>query len=481
MKQTPAVVWFRTDLRLADNPALTAAIARGGPLVPVYIWAPQEEGDWAPGAASRWWLHHSLERLRGALAQLGAQLILRRGPMLETLCGLVRDTKAGAVFWSRRYEPAVLERDRRIEQQLCALGCQVEIHPANLLTDPITVRNKSGKPFQVFSAFWKSCLASIEMSEPLPAPRRLVGPARNVPSLPLKALELEPRVNWAGGLAASWQPGEEGSTRQLQRFCQTKLGDYRLERDRPAWAGTSRLSAHLHFGEITPRQIWHSLGHAMPSAFRAESWKGTKFFAEIGWREFAYHLLFHFPFTPTEPLRAEFKDFPWRNQAAQLKAWERGLTGYPLVDAGMRELWATGWMHNRARMVVASFLIKDLLIPWKQGARWFWDTLVDADLANNTLGWQWTAGCGADAAPFFRIFNPVSQGEKFDAQGEYVRRWVPELARLADCWIHKPWQAPATVLRDAGIKLGRSYPLPIVDHSQARNRALAAFGKIRSR
>lgn len=480
MNQKPAVVWFRNDLRLADNPALKAAAECGGPIMPVFIWAPEEEGEWAPGAAARWWLHQSLTQLEGALVKLGARLIVRRGGSFDALKELVRQTGARRVFWNRRYEPAIVERDRRVEEQLRTCGCQVGIHEANLLTDPWTVRNKSGRPFQVFTAFWKSCLASMQAPEPLPAPRRLAAFSKPLTLLPLRALDLEPGSNWTSGLAAAWQPGEAGAALLLRRFCATKSAGYRLERDRPDRAGTSRLSPHLHFGEISPRQICQSLAHAAPNTeLRDDAWKDCQFFTEIGWREFAHHLLCHFPHIVTQPLRREFERFPWRDDGQRLTAWQRGQTGYPMVDAGMRELWATGWMPNRVRMVVASFLVKDLLIPWQKGARWFWDTLIDADLANNTLGWQWTAGCGADAAPFFRIFNPVSQGEKFDPQALYVRHWVPEIAQLPDRWIHQPWQAPASVRSEAGVELGRSYPFPIADHPTARRKALALFAKFK--
>jgi len=483
MGQSPSVVWFRSDLRVADNPALSAAVQWGGPIIPLFIWAPDEEGDWAPGAASRWWLHQSLARLSDSLKSLGAPLIIRHGGRSsEILEDVVRKSQAVAVFWNRRCEPAVFERDRQVEQRLRKSGCHVEVFPANLLTNPWAVRNKSGKPFQVFTAFWNSCLGSIEPASPLPPQKRLMRVSKLLESASLKALELEPRINWASGLAAAWQPGEAGAKKALRKFCSVNLTEYRAQRDFPANDGTSRFSPHLHFGEISCREVWHMLGSAAQGSGRkAPVWKHNKYVSELGWREFAHYLLCHFPDTTDKPLRSEFEHFPWRKNERLLEAWQRGRTGYPLVDAGMRELWATGWMHNRVRMIAASFLVKELLIPWQTGARWFWDTLVDADLANNTLGWQWTAGCGADAAPFFRIFNPVSHGEKFDPKGEYVRRWVPEVARLPEQWIHKPWQAPVAVLRGAGIDLGRSYPFPIVDHSEARTKAMAAFDRLKMR
>jgi deoxyribodipyrimidine photo-lyase len=315
----------------------------------------------------------------------------------------------------------------------------------------------------------------------LPAPRRISAPVTWPKSLALEAFELEPRIKWAEGMRAAWKPGFEGAQAQLKRFLSGGLSNYGEDRNRPDLASTSRLSPHLHFGEISPRQIWRAVGgqpadHNSPQPAS----KLSQFHAELGWREFAHHLLYHFPNTPSEPLRAAFKEFPWRKNGAFLKAWQEGRTGYPIVDAGMRELWATGWMHNRARMIVASFLVKDLLLPWTEGARWFWDTLVDADLAQNTLGWQWAAGCGADAAPYFRVFNPVSQGEKFDPLGGYVRHWCPELAKLPNKWLHRPWQAPQEILERANLQMGRHYPKPLVSHAIAREIALEAFFKIKS-
>ncbi len=464
------VVWFRLDLRLADNPALQAAVGRQRPVLPVFIWSPEEEGRWPPGAASRWWLHQSLTKLDAALRQRGSRLIVRRGPTLGAIRALLKETGASAVYWNRRYEPAVIERDRHIESALRQDGITTDSFNASLLFEPSTVVTRQDKPYRVFSAFWKACLSHPEPGAPAPAPGNLKRPRRWPTSLPLSELALEPTIDWAGGLRSSWCPGEMGASQELKRFLGDVLSDYARARDHPAHVGTSRLSPHLHFGEIGPRQIWSAIQRQRSGSSDA----GQAYLRELGWREFAYHLLFHFPHTPEQPLRENFADFPWRRDRKNLRAWQRGETGYPMVDAGMRELWHTGWMHNRVRMIVASFLVKDLLIPWQQGAAWFWDTLVDADLANNTLGWQWTAGCGADAAPYFRIFNPVSQGEKFDPEGDYVRRWVPELANVAMKWIHKPWQAPAGSLPAAAGK----YPRPIVEHGAARERALQAWRKI---
>lgn len=475
-----SLVWFRQDLRLADNPALHAALRLGGAAVPVFIHAPEEESPWMPGGASNWWLHQSLSALEGSLRAIGSRLTIRRGPTVETLHALIQETGATAVFWNRRYEPAVIASDAEVKESLRSHGIKAESFNGALLHEPWMIRNKSDRPFQVFTPFWKNCLAEPDPDGPLSAPKLIPSPAKWPKSLALEKLELEPKINWTGGFRAAWQPGETGAAVNLRKFLTHAFADYAEMRDQPALTGTSRLSPHLHFGEISPRQVWHGLrALAEKRGWATAKWRGSQFLTELGWREFAHHLLFHFPRTPDEPLRPEFRNFPWQDNAAALKAWQRGRTGFPIVDAGMRELWATGWMHNRVRMIAASFLVKDLLLPWQAGARWFWDTLVDADLANNSLGWQWSAGCGADAAPYFRVFNPTSQSEKFDPNGDYIRRWCPELSRLPAQCIHQPQSAPPEILRAAGVELGHEYPKPIVDHAAARATALAAFAKIR--
>lgn len=467
-----SVVWFRQDLRLRDNPALQAAVQDRGKIIPLFIWSPGEEGPWPAGAASRWWLHQSLKRLDGALHTKNSRLIIRRGKGLPVLLRVIRETGADAVYWNRRYEPAPVKRDRVIERQLRGRGLKVETHNASLLFEPWEIQNGQGRPYKVFTPFWNRCLSHGSLAEPLPVPRDLPAPGRWPASLTVEELGLEPRAGRTKGIGKAWCPGEQGAMRALKKFLGEAVFSYKTGRDRPGRAGTSRLSPHLHFGEISPRTVWHALsGKPAAGPYRRQ----------LGWREFANHLLYNFPDTPLEAFRPGYDRFPWQEDPVALKAWQKGLTGYPLVDAGMRELWSTGWMHNRVRMIAASFLVKHLLIPWQAGAKWFWDTLADADLANNTLGWQWAAGSGADAAPYFRIFNPVRQGERFDPEGDYVRRWIPELARLPWGFIHKPWEAPPEVCARAGIRPGKDYPLPIVDPDLGRKRALLAYSRFRKK
>ncbi len=446
MPEGAVLLWFRQDLRLSHNPALAAALNAGSPVIPVFVWAPEEEAAWPLGAASRWWLHRSLASLERDLEKHGSRLIIRRGPAIGTLRSLVAESGATAVFWNRRYEPTAIARDGEVKSALRAQGLAAESFNGNLLFEPWTIRNTAGQPFQIFSAFWRACGNKPPATLAAGAPARLPSPEAWPPSLQLAALALEPAIDWAAGLRETWEPGEAGARRQLRRFLKEALAEYPAGRDRPALAGSSRLSPHLHFGEISPREVWDQV-HALMDERREAS---QAYLRQLGWREFAYHLLYHHPESPHQALRRKFDRFPWHTQPELFEKWTQGRTGYPLVDAGMRELWRTGWMHNRVRMVVASFLVKHLLIGWQDGAAWFWDTLVDADLANNTLGWQWVAGCGADAAPYFRIFNPTVQAEKFDPAGEYCRRWIPELLTAA-------------------------YPAPIVDHAEARARALAAL------
>jgi deoxyribodipyrimidine photo-lyase len=474
------LLWFRQDLRIADNPALAAALELGEPVVPVFIFAPEEEGAWAPGGASRWWLHHSLAKLDAQLRRRGSRLILRRASdSAQELTALAQECDAGHILWNRRYEPAGVERDQAIKSRIGGAGMTARSFNGALLHEPWEVKNKAGKPFQVFSAFWRHCLTLPDPTAPLSEPASLPAPPRWPASLQLAALQLEPQPDWARGIDAAWLPGGEGAHASLDKFLKNPLADYESSRDRPGLAGTSRLSPHLHFGEISPRQVWHAVRAASLARGRHSSWRDSQFLTELGWREFAHHSIYHYPFLPDHPWNERFAAFPWKSDAAGLRAWQRGATGFPIVDAGMRQLWKTGWMHNRVRMIAASFLVKDLLVDWTMGARWFWDTLVDADLANNSLGWQWVAGCGADAAPYFRIFNPVLQATRFDPDGTYVRDWVPELARLPGEWIHQPWAAPTDVLSQAGVRLGIEYPHRLIDHDQARLEALTALATLK--
>ena len=470
----PVILWFRQDLRLADNPALLAAAATRRPIVPVYIF--EEAGRWPPGAASRWWLHESLATLARALAGLGdggPRLVLRRGRALDVLSDLSAETGARTVYVNRRYEPDAAARDEAIRRVLGGSGVAVQSFSASLLFEPGTIATAAGTPFRIFDPFWRACTSLPPPAPPEPGPERLDSLVPGPASDSLEAWGLLPIPDWAQGLRSRWTPGEAGAAARLDAFLTEALVCYAEDRDRPGSLSTSRLSPHLHFGEIGPRQVWHAVREAAEAQGVVAA--GQACLRQLGWREFCYTLLSHYPEMPDEPLRAEFAGIPWRSDAGALRAWQKGRTGYPIVDAGMRELWTSVWMHNRVRMIAASFLVKDLLLPWQAGETWFWDTLVDADLANNAANWQWVAGCGVDAAPYFRIFNPVLQGKRFDPDGSYVRRWIPELARLASEHIHAPWQAPADALGEARVRLGRDYPLPIVDHEAARVRALAAF------
>jgi deoxyribodipyrimidine photo-lyase len=461
-----AIVWFRRDLRLVDNAALSEAVANATHVIPVFIHAPEEEAPWQPGAASNWWLHHSLAALDQQLAAAGTPLIVRAGDSVAELERLIAETGADAVYWSRLYEPAIIERDQRVRAALAARAIATHDFNAALLFEPGEITNKSGAPYKVFTPFWRAALHQLQLHAPRPAPGKIAGVA-GLDSLPLEELKLLPSIPWDKGLHAAWRPGEENGLAQLQKFVDSCVGQYQEDRNRPDLRGTSRLSPHLHFGEISPRQVaWVAQQAAADSA--AIDQGVEVFLSEIGWREFAHHLLVHFPYTLDRPLREGFNRFPWRTgEGEDFAAWCTGQTGIPLIDAGMRELWHTGWMHNRVRMVVASFLTKNQLISWQAGARWFWDTLVDADLASNTLGWQWTAGCGADAAPFFRIFNPVRQGEKFDADETYIRRWCPELKNVPHGAGHAPWTADGTLAE------------PIVDLALSRKVALEAFRQLK--
>lgn len=473
MSDSPVIVWFRRDLRISDQPALTEAIATGRPVVCVFIWAPEEEKTWAPGAATRWWLHYSLEALNQSLEQLGSKLILRKGASKKALETLIHETGAKTIFWNRVYEPVLRTRDESIKEGLKKDGFEVRSFNSHLLFEPWEIQNQQKKPFQVFTPFWKHALLLNLEHKVLKAPKSILSPKVLPKSVTLESYELLPKIQWDTVMKAEWMPGAMGAQKSLSRFLKSAVDTYKTDRDRPDLLGTSKLSPHLHFGEVSPREAEAALDVAIKSMKdKVALASANHFLFEIGWREFAYHLLYHFSHTPDQPLRTQFEKMPWIQDKKLLKAWQRGETGYPIVDAGMRELWATGWMHNRVRMIVASFLTKDLMMSWHDGAKWFWDTLVDADLASNTLGWQWAGGCGADAAPYFRIFNPILQGEKFDPDAKYVKKWIPELKNIDASKIHKVWE-----LNDA--ELHKKYPRPIVDHSFARDRALKAFASIK--
>ncbi len=468
MSGPPVLVWFRNDLRLADHAALDAAIETGRPLVPVFILDDEAAGPWSLGGASRWWLHHSLVSLDRALHQRGARLLLRRGETSAALSRLAAQTGGAEVFAGAAVEPWA----RRLEQRLRQDGIALRLFRTVSLFDPGTLRTQSGGPFSVYSPFSRAAFAAGVPPPPLPAAERIPTLSEPPASDLLGDWNLLPRrPDWADGLRETWRPGEAHALERLRAFLGSSLETYAADRDRPATDGTSMLSPHLHFGEISPAQVWHAAATcAAPAAHR--------FLCEQLWREFSINLLWYHQKLPEEPLLPAFANMPWRHDEAALRAWQRGRTGIPIVDAGMRQLWHTGWMHNRVRMIAASFLVKHLLILWQQGEAWFWDTLVDADLANNSASWQWVAGSGADAAPYFRIFNPVLQGKKFDPDGDYVRTWVPELSALDAGFVHNPWDAPPLILRQAGIELGRTYPHPIIDLQQGRQRALRAFASL---
>jgi deoxyribodipyrimidine photo-lyase len=457
------LVWFRQDLRLSDNAALSAAAAKG-PVIPAFVLDDQTPGDWRWGGASRWWLHQSLESLSKKIP-----LVLTRGKTEIQLEKLLKETGASALHFTRDYAPWSTGLEQRIKQMCDRLGVECYRHSGFLLHEPESIRNGSGDVYKVYTPFSRACFAKGEPPPARPEPKLSFADAPQGDDL--SAWNLMPiSPNWSQGFEAGWKPGEQGAQKALAKFIDEGLAHYADGRDRPDKNYTSRLSPHLHWGEISPRQVWQATRQAMAAANGALDASGEKFLKEILWREFSYHLLHLFPQLPEQPFKPEYAEFPWGPNDAALRKWQRGQTGYPIVDAGMRELWAAGIMHNRVRMIVASFLVKDLFIPWQQGARWFWDTLVDADIASNSASWQWVAGCGADAAPYYRIFNPVLQGQKFDPEGDYVRRWVPELSGLPNGFIHAPWEManPPT-----------AYPKPMVNHDVARKAALEALKSIK--
>ena len=473
-----ALVWYRDDLRLSDHVALHAAAKSHASVAFVYVLDDRAPGIRPLGGAARWWLAQSLRALQASLRQRGASLVLRKGSAPAVIAALAREIGAEAVYWNEIAQAAHRAVEDQVAAALNEIGIATHRFPGDLLASPNQIRNKENRGLRVFTPFWRRVQALGDPPKPLPAPKTLKGVA-DLAGDRLEDWKLEPtRPDWAGGLRDNWQPGEASAQAALKAFLGGGIAGYSGDRDRPDRDGTSRLSPHLRFGEISPRQIWHAARFAAAEHPRLSA-DIEKFLSELGWREFCRHLLFDVPDLATRNLQPHFDSFPWKQDAKALRAWQRGLTGYPIVDAGMRELWHTGVMHNRVRMVVASFLVKHLLIDWREGERWFWDTLVDADAGSNPANWQWVAGSGADAAPYFRVFNPILQGEKFDPDGVYVRRWVPELAPLPDKLIHQPWTATPLELASAGIELGKTYPQPIVDHKAGRERALAAYATIR--
>lgn len=477
MHPAPIVVWLRRDLRINDNPALYHAAQQECPILPVFIWAPEEETPWAPGGAHKWWLHHSLTRFSESLKSHNMRLIVRQGPSLQHLLEIVEQTGAGAVYWNTRYEPAGKRTDASIHKTLKNKGIEARTFASHLLHQPDLIKTGGGGPYKVFTPYWKKLKSTLHVPEALAEPKESLSIKNPPASLQISDLQLLPETDWAKEFPSLWTPGEETAHERLHYFVDHLMQDYAVNRDVPSEDGTSRLSPHLHFGEISPRQIWQTVSQKMSSTDYHES--GECYLREIAWREFSYHLLHHFPQTTTTNLRPAFDKFEWNTDLDLLKRWQKGQTGYPIVDAGMRQLWATGWMHNRVRMIVASFLTKHLLTAWQHGASWFWDTLVDGNLANNTMGWQWSAGSGADAQPFFRIFNPITQSQKFDANGLYIKEWVPELRALPAKYIHTPWTLAAPLQHHLNFYPGKTYPLPMVDHKTARETALDAYQKIR--
>jgi len=483
--QKPAIVWFRDDLRLADHPALNAAVASGNPVLAIYILDEVSDGIRSMGAAQKWFLHHALLGLSYGLKSFGSRLDVFEGSSTEIIRRLAAETGASAIYWNRRCGEAELAIDAGLKSALHKNGLTVKSFQGNLLHEPYSLKTGSDGPYRVYSPFWRAITSQGEPREPMQAPDKIGSATCPDGTIGIDDLRLLPsRPNWAKGWEEVWQADEKGAAKMLETFLDEGLNGYATGRDFPSKQHVSRLSPFLRFGLISPYQIWHATRHAQ-AAERVNAKDAEKFLKEIAWREFSHHLLFHFPYLGKKNHQEKFDSFPWKwanddpKVENDLTAWKKGQTGYPIVDAGMRELWQTGYMHNRVRMIVASFLVKHLLIHWQEGEKWFWDTLIDGDPANNTASWQWVAGSGADAAPYFRVFNPIIQGKKFDTKGDYVRTYVPELANLPDKHLHAPWEAPEDVLKEADITLGQSYPRPIIEHSRGRERALAAFEELK--
>jgi len=478
-KKRIAILWIHNDFRLHDNLALAEA-AGFDELIPVYIWDERNSNPWKTGGASKWWLHQTLQIFQKRLVELGSDLILLKGPPEEQLKQIAIRSGASTVLWNRSYDPSESNIVKSAQNALHSL-LDFKSLQGNILCSPEELRKKDGSPYLVYTPFWKNFLAKYAVTNPTkkknlpPLPKEVIGTGFCVEDLNLLSDSL-----WHEAFHKCWKPGEEEALKKVRRFFKKNLQRYNKDRDFPEIEGTSMLSPHFHFGEIHPQQVLRMIADEYGDLKKIHDPNIIQFMKEILWREFSYHLLQHFPNMPNYPIREMYKSFPWKKNKKGFAAWTKGETGYPIVDAGMRQLWKTGWMHNRVRMITASFLVKHLGISWQEGEKWFWDTLVDADLANNAQGWQWIAGCGVDAAPFFRIFNPIMQGEKFDPTGKYVARWCPELEKLPPKWIYRPWEAPPKELAKANITLGVDYPYPIVDHKEARDQALWNYDRMRT-
>ena len=471
-----SIFWYRRDLRLRDNPGLDFCLKNSKNTLLVYIFS-TEDLSCKEGAASRWWLHHSLNELSERIKSLGSKLyILKSNDTKQTLLDLAKEVKAELICWNRLYEPGIIKRDTEIKKELIKNGLACESFNGYTLIEPWEIKNSTSKPYQVFTPFWRSLSQKFKEKNPSVAPKKISKFETSINSIKLSSLNLLPKIPWDAKFYEYWKPGEINAQKLINHFIKHKIDKYKTDRDFLDRNGSSALSPHLHFGEISSNDIWFQCRESKLSVDSAEP-----FLRQLGWRDFASHLLFHFPHTEKEPLKKEFESFPWSKDKKLLKAWQSGKTGYPIIDAGMRELWISGSMHNRVRMIVGSFLVKNLMIHWREGANWFWDCLLDADLANNTLGWQWVSGCGADAAPYFRIFNPITQSQKFDEEGNYLRKWLPELKDLPNKWIHNPSEAPKNILNEANIILGKTYPKPIVDLKETREAALDAYYEIRNK
>lgn len=469
-----SLFWFRQDLRLSDNPGLLEATLKGA-VVLIYIHDTNPTLH-SKGSASQWWLHHSLDALQ---KQCKGKLNIYSGESQNIIEDIVKRLNISNVYWNRCYEPDRIQQDKTIKHFLKEKGVHVKSFNASLLWEPMDVLKSDGTPYKVFTPFYrKGCLQTKPPRPPIESPSNLNALLDEL-SIDLSDLNLLPTIPWDKEMIQTWKPGEAFAIQRFHDFLDDGLNDYKEGRNFPIKKNVSKLSPHLHFGEISPHQIWHKL-EELKNQNSHNTYDIDHFQSEIGWREFSYYLLFHFPTLPFENFQKKFDAFEWQHNQEFLEAWQKGLTGYPIVDAGMRELWRTGYMHNRVRMIVGSFLVKNLLIDWRKGADWFWDCLVDADLASNSASWQWVAGSGADAAPYFRIFNPITQGEKFDPDGSYTRHYVPELKNLPQKYLFAPWTAPASILQQSGISLGINYPKPIVDISASRTLALDAFASLKN-